>query len=142
MYRSHKNWDQYKIWRNKCVSIIKKTKKSFFNNSVKDKKDAKFLWKNIKLVSNENEQCISVPNTLKINDTITEGMQNIADALNDYFVNIAKTAEKSQFNAENFISLQRFLDMKLQNSSFHIDFITPMKLVFSLKNWTQISLLG
>ena len=125
MYRSHKNWDQYKIWRNKCVSIIKKTKKSFFNNSVKDKKDAKFLWKNIKLVSNENEQCISVPNTLKINDTITEGMQNIADALNDYFVNIAKTTEKSQFNAENFISLQRFLDMKLQNSSFDIDFITP-----------------
>ena len=24
MYRSHKNWDLYKIWRNKCVSIIKK----------------------------------------------------------------------------------------------------------------------
>ena len=74
-----------------------------------------------------------------------EGMQNIADALNDHFVNIAKTAEKSQFNAENFISLQRFLDMKLQNSSFDIDFIKPPpppKLVFSLKNWTQISLLG
>ena len=52
-------------------------------------------------------------------------MQNIADALNDHFVNIAKTAEKSQFNAENFISLQRFLDMKLQNSSFDIDFINP-----------------
>ena len=94
MYRSHKNWDRYKIWRNKCVSIIKKTKKSFFNNSVKDKKDAKVLWKNIKLVSNENEQCISVPNTLKINDTIIEGMQNIADALNDHFVKNCQNGRK------------------------------------------------
>ena len=51
-------------------------------------------------------------------------MQNIADALDYHFVNNAKTAEKSQFNAENFISLQRFLDMELQNSSFNIDFIT------------------
>ena len=76
-----------------------------------------FLWKNIKLVSNENEQCISVPNPLKINDTIIEGMQNIADALDDHFVTLPK--RQKSHNLMQKISFH-FKDFLISNCKIHL----------------------
>ena len=30
-YHKHKNWDQYKIWRNKTTALIRKAKKELFS---------------------------------------------------------------------------------------------------------------
>ena len=48
------NHSKYKIIRNKISSLLKKSKRDFFNNAIKDNKDPSYLWKNLKDISNLN----------------------------------------------------------------------------------------
>lgn len=47
-YHKHKNWGQYKIWRNKTTALILKAKKELFSKSTVENKINSFLWKHIK----------------------------------------------------------------------------------------------
>jgi len=47
-----KMFNDYKIQRNKTVSMIRKSKKNFYNRSILENKMPKFLWKNLKCISN------------------------------------------------------------------------------------------
>ena len=42
-----KKYDEYRILRNKITSMIKKSKKNFYNNAIKENKSPSFIWKNI-----------------------------------------------------------------------------------------------
>ena len=47
--RTEENWDSYKKQRNFCVSLLRKTKKDYFNNlNIKNITDSKAFWKTIK----------------------------------------------------------------------------------------------
>ena len=48
------NHFKYKIIRNKILSLLKKSKRDFFYNAIKDNKDPSYLWKNLKDISNLN----------------------------------------------------------------------------------------
>ena len=122
-----KKWDQYKIWRNKCSSLIRKSKKSFFNKAVEEKKDSKQIWQNLKTISNDSKQKANVPNSLIINNMIIEGKENIVNALNEHFISIAQSVSKSQFDKNNYSLLKSYLDEKLKHNTFDIKFITPFE---------------
>jgi hypothetical protein len=50
-YHNVGKYDQYKLLRNKIPSMIKKSKRDFFNNAIKNNQDPAFFWKNLKDVS-------------------------------------------------------------------------------------------
>ena len=124
-YKTVNNFDQYKIWRNKCNSIIKKSKKTVFNEAIKEKKEPKYIWQNIKNISNNDDPTVSLPHSLRINDINIAGKQNVADALNNHFVNIAKIVNKIKFDPNNYKSIEKYLNEKLRHNYFEIDLITP-----------------
>ena len=68
-----------------------------------------------------------MPTSLRIGDNTIEGKQQVADALNTHFINIAETIKRSEFEAENINYLKDYIDLKLQNIAFDIDFITPFE---------------
>ena len=123
-YKLNKNWEQYKVWRNKCNSIVKNSKKTFFNNAVKDQKDPKYLWQGLKTVVNNDIDKKAIPNNLCFDNIHIEGKQNVADALNKHFVTISRLINKTPFHEENFKRLKDYADSKLQNTEFNIAFIT------------------
>ena len=44
--RTHENWVNYKMQRNQCVNLLRKTKKNYFTNlNIKDITDSKTFWK-------------------------------------------------------------------------------------------------
>ena len=47
--RNHINWCNYKCQRNRCLSILRKTKKEYFNSlNIKQVSDNKLFWKSVK----------------------------------------------------------------------------------------------
>ena len=47
--RNHINWCNYKCQRNRCLSILRKTKKEYFNSlNIKRVSDNKLFWKSAK----------------------------------------------------------------------------------------------
>ena len=55
-YHKHKDWKQYKFWRNKTITLIRTSKRDFFNRSVSKNKETSFLWKHVKNVSGKNDE--------------------------------------------------------------------------------------
>jgi len=123
-YKRESNWPQYKLWRNKCNSAIKMAKKEYFSNAVQNKTSAKSLWKTIKLASNEHTESSILPNVIRKDDRIISGKTNVANALNDHFVDISKLIKKTKFAEHDFHSLKTYLDAKLESKHFSVQFIT------------------
>ena len=86
--RTGKNWKSYKKQRNLCVSLLRKTKKDYFNDlNFKNITDSKAFWKTIKLYFsnkslNSSSLILSQKNKVVIND------QDIANIMKNYFTGI------------------------------------------------------
>ena len=93
----------YKILRNKSSSLIKKSKRDFFNNAIKENKDSTYLWKNLKDISNLNHaNKIELPQRLIISDKKIEGNLNIVNELNKHF----------KHNYKNFICKRKLFNFE------------------------------
>jgi len=78
------------------------------------------MWKNIKIASNELKTSSILPSTITIdtsNLNVT-GKQNVANAINNHFVNTSKFVNKVDFNESNFHDLKTFLNNKLGTKHF------------------------
>ena len=52
--RNHINWCNHKRQRNHCLSILRKTKKEYFNSlNMKQVSDNKLFWKSVKSFLND-----------------------------------------------------------------------------------------
>lgn len=100
----HGQIDQFKILRNKITSLIRKSKRDYFNKAVQDNKTPGVLWRNLKSISNKQQHGkMRIPNEIITNDgRSVEGSTNIVDEMNKHFVNISSTINSSQFNEDNF----------------------------------------
>ena len=87
-YHKHKNWSQYKIWRNKTTTFIRKAEKELFSKSVAENKTDSFLWQHIKNLK-ESTCGDSLPQTIKVNNRQTDAAPDIIDELNTYFSSIS-----------------------------------------------------
>ena len=93
-------FNDYKIQRNQTLSMIKKSKKNFYNRSILENKTPKFLWKNLKCISNADSNKgndIVIPNCIGNSDQEISGEINVINELNRHFVNISQIVKKTKF---------------------------------------------
>lgn len=122
------NFNTYKVLRNKTAALIKRSKRDFFNKAIKENKEAKFIWKNLKDIAGLHKKSNTVmPKSVKTNGEELHDMINIANELNRHFVNISTIITKTKFYESSFTDLKHKLDYILQNRSFDIKYITPLE---------------
>ena len=88
-HHKKRNWTLYKQWRNQTKTLIRKHKKNLFSESIAQNKDGSYLWKHINDINNQKKRN-TLPSTLKVDpNTPIESKNEIADALNTFFINIS-----------------------------------------------------
>ena len=108
---SVENYENYRIQRNICVTILRQAKKEYFSKlDTKNIEDSKRFWSIIKpYVSKKSKFCpkiILVENDRIINDDI-----EIANTMNKYFVNVTKSLDiPKDISIVNTISVEQILD--------------------------------
>ena len=89
--RSYINWCNVKRQRNCYLNILRKTKKKYFNSfNIKQVSDNKLFWKSIKPFSSDKEPSSSKI-TLVQGNNIESNKEEIANIMNNYFINVTKT---------------------------------------------------
>ena len=89
--RNHINWCNYKRQRNRCLSILRKTKKEYFNSlNIKQVSDNKLFWKSVKPFFSDKTSNSSKITLLEENNIISDE-EEIASIMNNYFINVTKT---------------------------------------------------
>ena len=89
--RNHISWCNYKRQRNRCLSILRKTKKEYFNSfNIKQVSDNKLFWKSVKPFFSDKASNFSKITLVEENNIISDE-EEIANIMNNYFINITKT---------------------------------------------------
>ena len=90
-YREHENWYQYESQRKYCINLLRKTKLKVLQKlKIKRTTDYKTLCKTTKPNFRDEESSSGKITSLQNNTILTEE-KKIAETLNNYFINIAKT---------------------------------------------------
>ena len=143
--RNHINSCNYKRQRDRCLSILRKIKKKYFNSlNIKQVSDNKHFWKSVKPFFNDKRS-----NSLKItlvdeNNIITD-QEEIANATNNYFINVKKTLNlKKQHGVgrsgvnefENHISIKMIHEKypEILPESFKFQFLSNNELKKEIEN--------
>ena len=75
--------------RNHCLSILRKTKKEYFNGlNMKQVSDNKLFWKSVKPFFNDKGSNSSKVTLVEENNISDE--EEIANIMNNYFINVTK----------------------------------------------------
>ena len=119
--RNHINWCN-------CLSILRKTKKEYFNRlNMKQVSDDKLFWKSVKALFNDKGSSSSKITLVEENNIISDG-EEIANIRNNYFINVTKSLNlkkqlvvgRSRVNeSENRISI-KMIHEKVLNFSFSL----------------------
>ena len=89
--RNHINWYNYKRQRNRCLSILGKTKKEYFTSlNIKQVSDNKLFWKSVKPFFRDKASNSSKITLMEENNIISDE-EEIASIMNNYFINVTKT---------------------------------------------------
>ena len=78
-------------WCNHCLSILRKTKKEYFNSlNIKQVSENKLFWKSVKPFFNDKGSNSSKITLVEENNFISDEEQ-IVNIMNNYFINVTKT---------------------------------------------------
>ena len=120
-------------------SLVRKSKKDYYNNAVKNGKDAKTLWENLRSLNNgevtikTNEP--KLPNLLNVNGVDICNENEILDAFNKHFVEISHSISKIPFDEERFNHISNYFNNTHNGKGpFKIDFITPLEVKQYIEN--------
>ena len=87
---NHINWCNYKRQSNRCLTILRKTKKEYFSSlNTKQVPDHKLFWKNGKPFFSDKASNSSKITLVEENNIISEE-EEIANITNNYFINVTK----------------------------------------------------
>ena len=140
--RNHINWCNYKRQRNRCLSILRKTKKEYFNSlNIKQVSDNKLFWKSVERFFSD-KAFNSSKITLAEENNIISDEEEIANIMNNYFINVTKTlntqkqidAGRSDINEfENHISIKMIHEKypEILPESFKFQLVSNIWLYFS-----------
>ena len=92
-YHKHKNWHQYKIWRNRTNSLIRKAKSDLFSKSIAENKHNSFLWKHVKTLKGQPASG-SIPKSINIGSMHSENKSHVLNEMNKYFTSISDKLKK------------------------------------------------
>ena len=106
--RTNKSKKRYISQRNFCVSLLKKTKKDYYNSlNEKDVSDNKTFWKTVKPFL--SDKIVSKEQILLVeNDEIISEDSKIAESLNSFFSNIVKNLKIAGYRPITILYLRMF----------------------------------
>ena len=138
IHHKHKNWDQYKFWRNKSITLIRQAKTDFFSNAIEENRDSSYLWKHVKKLGNQFE-CSNLPDELIIDGKTIHASDEITNKLNSYFANISDTLKASEQAKEctdfDFQTLRNYTETLIPpNIYFRIPAINISTLISTIKS--------
>ena len=88
--RNYENWSLYKKQRNYCLSLLRKTKKAYFEKlNIKEIGDNKTFWETVRPYFSDKDNKSSKI-TLVENNIVIADEERVAELMNKYFVNITK----------------------------------------------------
>lgn len=130
------NKEQYKLWRNKVVNMIKKSKKVNYERLVENSKiQPTTIWKIFKeLGASKNKSSKeNKVQSIKIGSKEIHDPEEIANSFNDFFINIAENIKEPTPHS-NHEKLQEYCDAKLtENASFNLPLLENGKVLKFLK---------
>ena len=129
-YNNNNMKKEFRMQRNKVVSMVNNARKDYFNKMIDDKKDTRSIWK----AYNEFTNVKSSSKTQPINIC--------PDVINDFFLNLSETilTKKNIELSKTYqcpSTLKEFCRMKTNNDKFELPFLTIPevgKLIANLKN--------
>lgn len=114
-YKSLGNSEQYKIWRNKVVNLIKKSKKAHYENLVEEGKNKPTtIWKIFSELGagKQKSESSNLINSVKIGNTEVDEPIDVANVFNNFFVNVAVNL-KEPAEPSNHEKLREFCSNKI-----------------------------
>ena len=85
--------DRYKTQRNRCVNILRKTKRDYYRNlDLKDFTDSRKFWKTVKPIFTDTVQVFQSINLIENGEFVSKDLA-IAEVLKYCFTNITKELE-------------------------------------------------
>ena len=127
-YKSISDNEQYKIWRNKVCSLIKKSKKHQYSEiSNENANNPASVWKLFKEIGASKSKDSCGIFSLNVDNNSIENPKDIADQFNKYFVSVSSKIKEPPL-ASNFDKLKEFCDKKIPaNIYFSIPCISHKK---------------
>ena len=119
--RTDDNWKKYKQQRNKCVTLLRRTKLHYYKHlDTHDLTDNKKFWKAIKPIFTDKIQTSQTINLLKKGEIISDDMK-IAEVFNEYFANITDELELTENTANLSFSenIEDSIDKAVQKYKNH-----------------------
>ena len=90
--RNYENWSLFKKQRNYCASLLRKTKKAYFEKlNLNEIGDNKTFWKTVWPYFSDKDNKSS-KTTLVENNVVIADEKRVADLMYKYFINIAKNS--------------------------------------------------
>ena len=128
-FKKHKCHNEYKYWRNHVVYLIKLAKVHYYTNAIKNIKNSTLaIWKHYKNVIPQNCDSSSPHTILCENGYLIHETTQIANKLNNLFINISQkyiSSKKTIIHAKSIKLISQFVDNKVPlNTLFHIQLIT------------------
>ena len=113
----------YNIFRNRVNRELLKSKKEYYSKYFEDNnKNSKMVWEGIRSIININNTKSSSISQLKVNNKIIDNAKEIAESLNDYFVNVGPNTDKN-IPHNPVINTEKYMQTRIQYN-FLIDNIT------------------
>ena len=105
----------YKKQRKFCVSLLKREKKTYYNNlDMKIFEDNKLFWKKIKpLFSEKSNSKRNI--TIVENGTVTSDKKELAAKLNNYFIDAVENLEIEKFMSSDNVEHLKNMDDNISN---------------------------
>jgi hypothetical protein len=128
------NYFQYKFWRNKVVSMIRKAKRNYYIQALEtNTKNPRVLWKYMKDVCPDKDY--TVPNVLKVDNQEITDTKQIASTFNSHFSSLAERYipnQKTQLDSKTKFKICNFVNEKMNNQPMTFC-IKPISSDFILK---------
>lgn len=93
---SNENIDNYKLYKRNLQKLIRQAERSYYDEQLKNNVgNIKQSWKVINEIINKKKKTVLKSNKIIVNEKTEENPEIIANAFNDYFVNIGKNISDS-----------------------------------------------
>lgn len=117
------NEEQFKIWRNKVRSLIRKSKKSRYETIIEEDRNPNNIWKLFKELGASKNSNSNGNVQIKVDNVLLESSEEISNAFNNFFVQVAESI-KEPIVPSNHEKLKEFCRNKVPNNiNFNIPFL-------------------
>ena len=88
------NDEQFKIWRNKVRSLIRKSKKSRYETIIEEDRNPNSIWKLFKVLGASKKSNSNGNVQIKDDNVLLESSEDISNAFNNFFIQVAESIKE------------------------------------------------